>query len=307
MNNWIVFIALILHFAVPRGAAAPCCGGTANVPSFISGDDQSQITATVSTGSVVAEAPVGGGIKYRKENDNEDVQTLRIDGAVLLSDRVQVGMTLPMIRRSRARGPVSSDSMGPGDITFNLGYEALSDWTYSPWRPRGIFFISTTVPTGGSVYEATELYKLDSRGRGFWVVSSGALLNKTWGNWDCSFLIEGHHGFSRSIENALGELKLYPSWGGSGLFALGFSPSGGNLRLGLTVAPSLESATTTEGIFSGKGEPVKLWTSGAQISYLASRTTSLSLVYSDQTLIRASDNSALNRSLAFLYQTRWER
>ncbi|MFM8270079.1 MAG: hypothetical protein ACKN9V_07810, partial [Pseudomonadota bacterium] len=287
--------------------AAPCCGGPANVPSLISGDDESQLTTTFSLGSVVAEAPVGGGIKYRKENDHEDLQTFRIDGAVLLSDRTQAGLSIPIVRRARSRGSFSSDSMGLGDVAINVGYELLTEWNYNSWEPRGIVFISGTLPTGGSIYDAKEIYKVDSRGRGFWGLSSGFLFTKVIGNCDMSLLVEGHHGFSRKIENELGLLKLNPGWGGSGLFALGLSPGGGNLRLGLSVAPSLEEPIETEGLVSGKGELVKLWNASAQVSYLPSRTSSISLIYSDQTVIRFSENSALNRSFAFLYQTRWER
>lgn len=287
--------------------AASCCGGTANVPSLISGDDQSQLTATFSSVNVVAEAPVSGGIKYRKENDQENAQTLRLDVATLLSDRTQAGLTLPLIRRSRTRGPSSSNAMGIGDVVLNLGYEILSEWTYNDWQPKGIFFVSGTLPTGGSIYEAKELYNMDSRGRGFWSLSTGALFNKSLGNWDVSVLLEGHRSFSREIRNDLGVLKLNPGWGGSGLLAVGLSPGFGNLRLGLSVAPSFEEPTATEGIFVGKGEPIKLWTASAQMSYLLDRTMSVSLIYSNQTAIQASQNSPLNHSLAFLFQTRWER
>jgi hypothetical protein len=287
--------------------SAPWCGGTANVPALISGDNQSQFTATFTSGSVVAEAPVGGGIKYRKENDNETIQSLRFDGAFLLSDRAQVGITLPVIRRARSRGEYFAESTGLGDVAINLGYEVLPEWSYSPWQPRGVIFVSGTIPTGGSLYDSKALYKVDSRGRGLWGVSTGALLTKVLGNWDFSFLAEGHRGFSREIKNDLGVLQLNPGWGASGLLSAGLSPAGGNIRLGLSVSPSFEEPIATEGIISGKGESVALWTSAAQVSYLPNNTMSMSLIYSDQTFIRASQNSSLNRSISFLFQKRLER
>ncbi|NBX76918.1 MAG: hypothetical protein EBQ92_10225 [Proteobacteria bacterium] len=301
-----LLVLLLNGFAVDL-FSAPCCGGTANVPALISGDNQSQFTATFSAGNVVAEAPVEGGIKYRKDSDNETVQSFRFDGAILLSDRVQAGVSLPVIRRSRARGENFAEATGLGDVSVNFGYEFLPEWSYSLWQPRGLVFVSGTVPTGGSLYDAKELYKVDSRGRGLWVVSTGALFTKVWGNWDFSLLIEGHHGFSREIKNDLGVLQLNPGWGGSGLFSVGVSPAGGNVRLGLSVAPSVEEAIATEGIINGRGESVALWTSAAQVSYLPNNTTSMSLIYSDQTFIHASQNSSLNRTFAFLIQKRFER
>lgn len=303
-----VFVLLLLsELSTSNLFSAPCCGGTANVPSLISGDDQSQFTATLSSGNVVAEAPVGGGIKYRKNTDDENSQTLRLDGAMLLSDRLQAGLTLPVVRRSRERGSSYAESSGLGDIALSVGYEILPEWSFSSWQPRGLIFVSGTLPTGGSLYDAKELYKIDSRGRGLWSVSAGALFTKVVGNWDLSTLIEAHHGFNREIKNDLGVLKLNPGWGGSGLLSMGFSPGGGNLRFGLSVAPSFEEPIATEGIVSGTGEAVSLWTASTQLSYLLSTTTSMSFIYSDQTLIRASENSALNRSVAFLVQKRWER
>ncbi|NBT57714.1 hypothetical protein EBT16_02905 [bacterium] len=306
INRKLLFFALLFHLQ-NFSPAAPCCGGTANIPSLISGDDSSQFTATFSSGRTVAEAPVDGGVKYRKDNDRESSQTLRLDGAMLLSDRTQASISLPFIRKSRSRGNTSSDSMGLGDVGLNLGYEALPEWSYNSWQPRALCFVSATLPTGRSLYDAKELYNVDSRGRGFWTLSSGVLFLKMLGNWDFSLLLEGHRSFSREIENDLGILKLIPGWGGSGLLALGVSPGAGDLRLGLSLSPSFEQATQTEGVFSGKGESTKLWTAAAQISYLVDRAHSLSLVYSDQLAIQVSKNVPLNRTLALLFQTRWER
>jgi len=302
-----LFLLVLLNAYSIQLISAPCCGGSANIPSLISGDNESQFTATFSSGNVIAEAPVEGGIKYRKESDRETIQSLRLDSAILLSDRAQAGFSLPVIRRSRERGSNFAESTGLGDISVSLGYEVLPEWTYSIWQPRGIIFLSGTIPTGGSLYDAKELYKVDSRGRGLWGVSTGVLFTKVLGNWDFSFLAEGHHGFSREIRNDLGVLQLNPGWGGSGLLSAGVSPAGGNIRLGLSVAPSFEEPIATGGIISGRGESVALWTTSGQVSYLPSNTMSMSLMVSDQTLIHASQNSSLNRTFAFLIQKRFER
>lgn len=277
------------------------------MPSLISGDDRSQITATLSTASVVAEAPVGGGIIDRGPSDNEQSQTIRLDAATLITDRLQAGVTIPVIRRSRTRGATQVDATGLGDLALSMGYEILPEWSYSAWRPKGILFLTATLPTGGSIYDATQLYRIDSRGRGFFGLSVGTLLTKSWGNWDVSIMMEGHRSFSKTITNELGTLALNPGWGGSGVLSAGVSPWGGAVRIGFAVAPSIEEPVATEGIFSGRGQSVSLWTASAQVSYMASSELSMSLVYSDQTIIRASDNSALNHSFAFLIQKRWER
>lgn len=277
------------------------------MPSLISGDDRAQVTATFSTATVVAEAPVGGGVSYRSTSDKEQAQSLRLDAATLLSDRLQAGVTLPLMLRSRIRGTNQAEAAGLGDMAFSLGYEFLPEWSYSAWRPKGLVFLSATLPTGGSIYDSTKLYRVDSRGRGFFAFSLGTLLTKSWGDWDGSLLVEGHRALPRTITNDLGTLGLKPGWGMSAMASVGVSPWGGDFRLGLSLAASAEDPTATDGIVVGRGEATSLWTTAAQLSYMASSELSLSLIYSDQTLIRGSANSALNRGFAFLIQKRWER
>jgi len=306
MNRLVLFFAALAALS-QAGFAAPCCGGTANIPSLISGDDRTQFTTTLISSQVVADAPVGGGIKNRKVNDTETAQTLRVDAATLLSDRWQAGLTVPMTRRYRARGDNRVSAFGLGDVSLNLAYEVIPDWTYSVWRPKAIAFVSMILPTGGSIYDAKELYRIDSRGRGFYALSTGALLMKSWGVWDASLVLEAHRPFSRTISNELGALYLRPGLGASGSVAVGVSPMNGDLRIGMALNSNYDSPVSTEGVISGSGEKIYLWTPSAQVSYLANEFLSMSLLYSDQTLIRTSENTALNRSVSFLIQKRWER
>lgn len=306
MNNRFLILGFLIA-AAKLGVAAPCCGGTANIPALISGDDKIQFSTTLVSSQVVAESPIGGGIKYRKPNDNENSQTLKLDAATLISDRWQMGISLPLTRRSRERGTNSANAMGLGDTSVNVAYEAIPDWDYSVWRPKTIIFLGATFPTGGSIYDARELYRLDSRGRGFYSFSLGSLLTKSWGIWDLALVLEAHQPLSRTISNEVGDLYLKPGFGTSGSFGIGVSPFNGNFRLGTTLSSSYESPISTEGVVTGTGEKVILWTPTAILSYMASDVVSMSLTYSDQTLIRGSENSALARSLSVLVQKRWER
>lgn len=306
MNNRFLILVFLIT-AAKLGVAAPCCGGTSNIPALISGDDKTQFTTTLVSSQVVAESPVGGGIKYRKPNDNENAQTLKVDAATLLSDRWQMGISLPLTRRSRERGTNSAKAMGLGDASLNFAYEAIPDWDYSVWRPKTIVFLGATFPTGGSLYDAKELYRLDSRGRGFYSFSFGTLLTKNWGIWDLALVMEAHRPLTRTLSNEMGNLYLKPGWGTSGSLGLGVSPFNGNFRFGTTLSSSYESPVATEGVISGSGEKVVLWSPNAMLSYMASDVISMSLIYSDQTLIKSSENSALSRSLSVLIQKRWER
>ena len=153
------------------------------------------------------------------------------------------------MRRNRARGATEAGATGLGDVSLSLGYEYLPDWSYSPWRPKGVAFLAATFPTGGSIYDSTELYRIDFGGKGFFSLSLGTFFVKSWGNWDASLFLEGHRSFSRTITNENGVLVLRPGWGGSGLFSVGVSPVAGpvqseldSLRASNNPSPRMESS-----------------------------------------------------------------
>ncbi|NBX81524.1 hypothetical protein EBQ90_00315, partial [bacterium] len=171
----------------------------------------------------------------------------------------------------------------------------------------GFLFVGGIVPTGGSVYESSELYAIDARGRGFWGASLGTFLLKSWSSWDVSLLMELHRFFNKERITELGILKISPGWGSQQMLSMGWSPGGGTVRLGVSLARNSESAVATSGVMEGLGAPTVLWTPSFQIGYLVSPDLSLGVSVSDQTLLRSSENTALARSVGFVMQKRWER
>lgn len=304
-NKTLIFLVWLLGTA--RVWAAPCCGATANIPNLITGDDQSQFTSTISYSRIVGEVNPQGVFKPRSDSDSEVAQALRLDGATLISDRFQAGVTLPLIRRSRDRNNNQVEALGLGDVSFQLSYELVPEWNYSDWRPKGFLFLGGLFPTGGSTYDSQLLYGMDSRGRGFYGSSLGSLWLKTLGSWDFTVLLEAHRYFSKTRQTDLGELKLSPGWGFFQSVALGYSPGSGSFRLGLMLSHSTEDPVRTSGIFDGKGAPITLWTSGLQLGYLVSSDLSFSFNLSDQTLLGSSSNTPLNQMVGLVVQKRWER
>lgn len=304
----IKFVFLFFLLGISRTVlSAPCCAGNAQFPTIIAGDDRQQITSTLSFAGIPAEASVDGSLKYRKKDDLETSRTLRLDFASLISDRFQVGFSLPWVHRHRERKTKEYSASGLGDLTSTVSYEILPEWSYSFWKPRGFLFLNMTAPSGGSVWDTTEMFKLDSRGRGFWTLGLGTLLLKAIGNWDFSFLMEGHQGFSRTLTQPLGELTLNPGWGFTSQVGVGFSPQGGDLRIGTSLSRSFEKGTETQGVFSGQGADMALWTPSFQLSYLLSEDMALNLSYANQALLLGSQNSALQETFGFVFQKRWSR
>jgi hypothetical protein len=305
MINKVIFI--FCFWASRFLFAAPCCGSTANTPSLITGDDETQVTTTITASSVVAEVNPSGKLKTRPESDRESAQGLRLDAATLLSDRFQIGLTLPTLRRNRERNTTQVEAMGLGDLSFQLAYELLPEWSYSDWQPKGFVFVGGTLPTGGSSYDSQMLYSIDSRGRGFYGASLGAFLMKNFGNLDFSLLLESHRYFQKTKLTDVGELVLSPGWGFSQTVNMGFSPGGSAFRLGLSLSHSHEDPVKTSGLFEGRGEPVSLWTPMVQLGFLAKRDLSFNVNFSDQRVLGNSKNTPLNQTLGVVIQKRWER
>lgn len=168
IKKWSIKLLKLLHISflillLPKAVmSAACCGGGFAIPSLITGDDKAQLTTSYSYSKIHTDV-FSNGI-WQRRNSTDASTVYKIEGAHIFADRYQAGFSLPIQTRN-LDGAQGGSSTGLGDVSGQLGYEYLPDWNYSPWRPRGIGFISLTLPTGKSIYESTT--GLDSRGRGF--------------------------------------------------------------------------------------------------------------------------------------------
>jgi hypothetical protein len=299
--KWILLFILLLHSA--QLWAAACCGGSSTSPSIITGDDQAQISASLAYAQVIGDAPVSGLPVFRGDGNSEEIQTLRLAGAALLSDRWQIGAQLPISRRSHATQGLDRSSWGLADVDLDVGFEALPELEYSVWKPRGFVFAHAIFPTGQSIYESTDALATDTSGRGFFSPGAGALFVKSWGIWDGTFLFEAHHGIARSF----GTLHVTPGWGGTLGLNAGVSPGMGPWRFGLGLSPLYEEGLHLSGDSSGDSASQLVWNATAQVSWMIRSDLSSSLVYLDQTLMGPAQNTSLNRAVSLQIEKRWER
>jgi hypothetical protein len=279
--------------------AAACCGGSFAAPSLIVGDDKAQVTASYGHSQITDD--VGTDTLWRKRSSKESSETWKLDAAHLISDQWQVGLSVPVVRRSRS----SAGSTGLGDISGTLGYEFLPEWDYNPWRPRGLGYLQLTAPTGKAINEADAAYQLDSRGRGFWAAGLGTVLTKTLGALDIFASLDAHRSFAKNFQNSLSSGRLEPGFGGSAGFGAGYSVS--DFRVGASLAWTYEEAVNVVGTTSSRGAPQRFATASLSGSYLFHRAWAATLTYSDQTKFGAPLNTSLGRGGVLLVQKRWER
>lgn len=295
----IYLFSIFILLSNTSALAASCCGGSFAAPALILGDEKLQLTSSYSYGSVTDEALASG--KWLRRDDSNRTQTLKLDAATLISDTWQIGGSIPIISKTADQKTAHT---GIGDLTFNLAHETFPERTYHAYRPRGVSFLSITMPTSPSIYDdqqsATEI-----RGRGFYSLAAGVALIKTWRVWDVNYTGELHKSFNRTIRNSNQDTEIRPNWGTTHAINMGWNK--GSLRLGTGLAYLFEDRIESQGAISASGSEQKNITWLASASYMFNLESALSLTYSDQSLFGAPQNSSLTRTLAISYQHRWLR
>jgi hypothetical protein len=307
LDAFLVFLALM--GCGSSAHAASCCARSPAAPFLIVGDDKAQVNFGISSAHIVGDAAQDGSVAFNSGDISDSIWNYRFDGAVLLSDLFQVGLSVPMVTRSVAAPGVSETSTALGDVRMSLGYEFLPSWSYSAWKPQGFLFSVLSVPTGRSLYESSLPSLADVSGNGFYAVSVGALLIKRWATVDAFFLTEGHYSFNRAFSDAGTVYTVYPGFGASAGGGIGWSPGAGRLRVGVRIHPRLDQLESV--VYPGTSNRALgyRWTTdmGLDAAFLLATTDTLMLSYTDQTLIGPSQSAPLNRSLVLSYQHRWER
>lgn len=294
-----LFSLFILIIMAGKASAAACCGGSFAAPSIIAGDDKAQVTISAAQENITTDVYTNG--IWKKRDEAENIQSLKIEGAHILSDRWQAGLSVPVVQRSRAQ----QSSSGLGDLAVTLGYEYLPDWDYNPIRPKGIGFLQITAPTGKSIYDSDHIYGLDSHGRGFWSLGAGTLLTKTWSRFDAFASFEWHRSFNKSVNHNRVSGTLKPGWGSNVGIGTGYNIT--NFRFGGSLTWSEEEAISIEGPQNSQGAAQRFARLNLSGSYMVSEELAWTLNYSDQTIVGSATNTSLGRSVSVLLQKRWPR
>jgi len=283
-------------FLSSKVLAAACCSGGFASPALIAGEQKAQMTQSFSYSEEHAYVDNEG--LWHESSEKEQIQTLRLEAAHLLSDRWQAGISAPYLERSKA----SSSAAGFGDISTTLGYEALTDWTYDPWQPKAIGFLQLTIPTGKSIYEFSDPMALDARGRGFYSLGLGGLLTKNWMKWDAFVNFEIHKGFTKTVDNSQIQGDIEPGFGNS--LTTGFAYNTQLWRVGTSLGSTHEDPVKVMGVAGGEQ---RFMTAGLSASYFVTTDLVGTLMYSDQTLFGTPENASLQRSVSLQFQQRWQR
>lgn len=247
---------------------------------------------------------------WREQENSPVTQTLKIEGACLISDRWQLGASVPLIRRSTSlafaarEGSGEKKFTGLGDVSTTLAYEILPEWEYNPWRPKGTAFLQLSYPTG-KPRAASTVGGSDSRGNGFWSTGAGIYLSKLWGNLDVFTTFETHRSFAREIFTSQLAARLVPGLGGSAGFGAGIHLN--DWRLGTSINFTYEDPVKIEGSITAQQGAERFATGVLALTRTIQEQWSATISYSDQTLFGSPRNTSLGRSGSIQVQRRWAR
>jgi len=257
------------------------------------------VTTSFSQSRIQADVSADG--VWRKRTLEDSTQIFKLDAAHIFSDRWQAGFSVPLQNRAKA-GSQGGTSSGLGDVAFQAAYEYMPDWDYSPLRPKGVGFLTLTLPTGKSIYESLETDGgLSARGRGFLAIGTGTVLTKIYRAWDLSATLEGHRSFAKSFQ----ENTITPGYGGS--LSLGGGWNTQFFRIGGALSWNQEDAVDVSGSVSSKGSLQRYATGTLAASYIFPDLWAGTISYSDQSLFGNPANTSLSQSILVLLQKRWNR
>lgn len=296
------FMSVFILFNSEIIFAASCCGGGFSAPALITGDPKSQFTTSFSQSRVDSDVSTSG--IWQKRQTDDQSQTLKLDGAFIISDRYQIGLSLPIQQRS-VTSPEGGRSVGFGDISILGGFEFLPDWDYSPWRPKGIVYTSILIPSGKSIYENDNLNGLKTTGRGFWALGLGTFLTKAFRKWDGFINLELHRSLEKDVSNSEFRGKIMPGYGLS--YSLGLGYNWGSFRLGHSIAWTQEDPINSSGSLTTTAKEQRVATGSFSLRYLIQDYFSSSLTYSDQAWYGDPSNTTLNKMVLISFQKSWPR
>lgn len=295
------FFSLLIIFYSPISFGAACCGSGFAIPSIITGDEKAQFTSSLTHSDVVADVSSSG---VWQRHSSEQINTLKIEAAHIFNERWQAGISLPVQQRKKPSTDKNS-STGISDISTQIGYEYLTDWDYSSWRPRAVGYFSVVFPTGKSIYESDTLSGIDSRGRGFWSFGIGSIFTKNYNEWDFFSNLELHKSLNKSVNTSQAQGEIKPGVGGSMSLGVGYNIK--EFRVGVTSAWNYEEALDFDGTVSSSGDLQRYATMTFSLSYLLKNNFSTAISYSDQTILESPSNTSLSRSVVMLLQKKWNR
>lgn len=295
------FLILFFVFITAKGWGAACCGGAAQISSLITAEDQQQMTTQLSHLGYNYE--VDGAGYWSAVRNHSFSESLRFDFARLISEKNQMGFSVPFTKNGNDQ--VTNTSPKLGDVTLTFGRRFFEQEEVSSFPFQVLNFASLTIPSGRSLEDSQDLQKLDVTGKGDYIPAVGVILVRDVAAMDYQLTAEIHRPLDRKVNNLDG--KYEKKYGVGGSLTLGAGWNHNRFRIGGSVGQIYEDPVQLQGDIDTKSSLKRTTVATLSGTYLLPDLMSLTLSYSDQSLLGEPVNSSLSQSIQFSIQKRWAR
>lgn len=301
MKLYFQLLAVLFLFFTDSYAAS-CCGGGSSFPGLITGDYKAQIGFSISRQNEMGKAYSEGDYTYYNDDKKRIRENYSLYASSMLSERAQIGAKLNFVRTDYSNGSLNESENILGDSELSFGYELLQERSFSWWRPRGFIYIVTTIPTGHSNYDSKTALYSDVSGKNQWAQTLGVSFVKVIRIYDFLSSIQMGNRFS----DTKGNVKISNSQFISSIIGAGVSPFNSAFRLGLNLSYFQESSKNISfGEKKIQTQDEYFYEISSSLSYAYDPNFSVTLNYSDQSLIGPAQNTTLSRSIGILIHKRW--
>lgn len=295
----LLFLLLFNLLLASSAHAASCCVANTSVSNLMVLPSKWQQTFSMTRSNLIGDTDSKGSSTFRSSSNKEQTTAARMDLAYSWTQRYQSGVSFRYQNKNRSFNGSSSSDSGFSDVGLSHAYQV---WEYT----RTWIFQTVNIPTATSIYDTNKSFAVDAQGTGTYQTSLGIFALKNLKLFDYFFSPEVHYSFPRTFDNQTGKTRLDGFWGTSLSAGVGYIPWRSKFRYGLSLTPRLEGAKTVRsGNTTTPGKESLVWDSVANITYSIDAQYSVGLSYVDQTLFGPARNTLLNRSIGFIFQTRW--
>lgn len=266
-----------------------------------------QIGVSTTFSEIASDVPLNGGRTDRAVDEKETRGAMQLDAAYALSDRWQVGASLPFVLRARGVAESAMREVGLGDLAMVASWEAITDWDYSLYRPAIYLFGQATIPLDRPALDSPNKYRLDLFGEEQASAGLGVFALKTQLTWDAWLMTSLRQPLSRTQNTSVGDLSIHPGrllHAGGGF---GWSPAAGPLRVGVSVNWDRQTEGQSHGAIENRVAGRTLTTVGFEASYLWEEDLRVAVRYFDQGVLSLTRNSPVAQGISVALQKRWER
>ena len=264
------------------------------------GDTASVFRTSYSDATILADSNLNAKTLFRPESQIEGIKTLSLSYSKRLSDVWQLGLSMPVVSKTRMLNREWRSREGVGDLTLVAAYKLIPEYRRNVLFTRGFIYSSFKFANAPSLFTTKNSDLLDTRGNGHEVGALGLMGMKRNDFGILSMQTQIAYRPSKNFSASQGvqstNVTTKSSW--DSLVSLAQSvPLMAGVNLDFSLSRSYTSNQTTS-IFIGRNQESLAYTSSLGVSYSYGDFYDFTLNYSDDFLVGPAINHTLSRSVS---------